>query len=401
MFGSLSIITSEESMKRKKYQALKIISAVLVVGCFSLALWRFWGGFLDVFASLTVKSAGLYLSNTPFLLSSDGKDEAEKTTKPKTTENGEKETEAKTRKGTEEEKTETVLKTDSFTKTPADIEKLMKEAAEKAKKEKKDGKISEWTYTNEGVTDSFGVVKVKNVNKTQIDIESLLQKKADLSVSKKKPSVLIFHTHTSETYQLVDRSWYPTGNVTRSSDSSRNMVRVGKAICEQLEKNGYSYIHDTDIYDGKYTGAYYRSYDAAVEYLKKNPSIQVVLDIHRDAIERTDGTKIRPVATVNGKKAAQVMIISGCQEEGNGVENLPDWRENLVFALQLQKKLEENFGGLMRPVYFCPREYNMNLTHCSLLIEVGSDSNTLEEAEYAGRCIGSALSKLLDDYLEK
>lgn len=385
-------------MKKKKYQALKIISAILVVVCFSLALWRFWGGFLNVFASLTVKSAGLYLSNTPFLLLTDEAERGEEKPKKKA-ENEEKKTKAQ--KGTTEEKTEAVLKSDSFTKTPSDIEKLMKEASKKAEKEKKDGKISEWTYTNEGVTDSFGVVKVKNVNKTQIDIADLLQKKADLSVNKKKPSVLIFHTHTSETYQLVDRSWYPTNNVTRSGDSSRNMVRVGKAICEQLEKNGYSYIHDTDIYDEKYTGAYYRSYDAAVEYLKKNPSIQVVLDIHRDAIERTDGTKIRPVATINGKKAAQVMIISGCQEEGNGVENLPDWRENLVFALQLQKKLEENFGGLMRPVYFCPREYNMNLTHCSLLIEVGSDSNTLEEAEYAGRCIGSALSKLLDDYLEK
>ena len=95
------------------------------------------------------------------------------------------------------------------------------------------------------------------------------------------------------------------------------------------------------------------------------------------------------------------MIISGCQEEGNGIEAFEDWEQNLVFALQLQKKMEENYPGLARPIFFCPRDYNMNLTHCSLLIEVGSDSNTLEEAEYSGRLIGSALSMLLEDYKEE
>ncbi len=296
--------------------------------------------------------------------------------------------------------TEKEEKESELTKTDDDILRLMKDYEKTAKKHQKDGSISEYKYKNDGVTDKFGLVRVKNVNKTKISIEKKLKEKADLSVSKEKPSVLIFHTHTTETYQILDRGFYEEGFMTRSNNPSQNMLRVGKAICEQLEKAGYKVIHDTAVYDGKYSGAYSRSRKGVEEYLKKYPSIQVVLDIHRDAIQQTNGTKIKPTAEIDGKKAAQLMIISGCQEEGNGITNLPDWEKNLTFALQLQNKLEELFEGITRPLYFCPRSYNMNLTHCSLLIEVGSDSNTLEEAVYSGKCLGRAVAEILKDYEE-
>ena len=113
-----------------------------------------------------------------------------------------------------------------------------------------------------------------------------------------------------------------------------------------------------------------------------------------------DGVSLT-VAEIGGKKAAQVMIISGCQESGNGVSDFPDWKQNLVFALLLQQKMEQTFPGLTRPVFFSPRRYNMHLSHCSLLLEVGSDSNTLEEACYTGRLIGRSLGLLLEDYLSE
>ncbi|MBQ8503292.1 MAG: stage II sporulation protein P [Clostridia bacterium] len=293
-----------------------------------------------------------------------------------------------------------VVKNEALTAVDEDIRKLIEEKEKTAAEDKKDGDISEYQYINDGVTDKYGLVRVKNVNKTEIDIEKKLSEKIDLSVDKQKPAVLIFHTHTTETYQILDRGFYEEGFMTRSNDSSQNMVRVGKAICEQIEKAGYKVIHDTAVYDGKYSGAYDRSRAGVAEYLKKYPSIQVVLDIHRDAIQQTDGTKIKPVAEIDGKKAAQVMIISGCQEEGNSVTNLPDWKYNLTFAVHLQNKLEELFEGITRPLYFCPRSYNMNLTHCSLLIEVGSDSNTLDEAVYTGKCIGRAVAEILKEYEE-
>lgn len=377
-------------MKKKKLVRIKpVLCAVFVCVCV-LLLWSFREQTTEIFVRVAAKSAKLYLPQAAITLES----KSEKADKAQL------KAAAKVSKAAVKEE-DNGKTTQSFGETPKDIVELMKQAKQKSKNEKKDGDISDWQYTNEGVTDKFGAVKVKNVNKTRINIEKLLAQKADLSVSGKEPSVLIFHTHTTETFQLVERDYYPVNNVARSEKEDRNMVRIGKSICEQLEKAGIGYIHDTKIHDARYTGAYDNSRKTVEEYLKKNPSIQVVLDVHRDAIERTDGTKIRPVAKLNGKKAAQIMIISGCQEEGNGITEFPDWEQNLVFALQLQKVAEESFEGLMRPLYFCPRMYNMNLTHCSLLLEVGSDSNTLEQAEYAGQCIGNALAKLLKSYTEE
>ena len=297
-----------------------------------------------------------------------------------------------------EENADNEDKKTSLTDTDSDIKKLINEAEKKSGKDKKDGDIKDYKYVNDGVTDSYGNIRVKNTNKTDIDIKSYLSREPDLSVNKEEPTVLIYHTHTTETYQLLDRDFYPTGNETRTSDEARNMIRVGKAICEQLEEAGYKVIHVTDIHDNPYSGAYSRSRKTVEEYLKEYPSIQITLDIHRDAIQRSDGTKIAPTVEIDGKKAAQIMIISGCQEEGNGITNLPDWKENLTFALKLQNELESSFPGITRPLYFCARSYNMNLTHCSLLVEMGSDANTLEEAVYTGKCLGAALTDILKEY---
>ncbi|MBR5826656.1 MAG: stage II sporulation protein P [Clostridia bacterium] len=288
----------------------------------------------------------------------------------------------------------------SLTDTDGDILAVMKSAEKSADKDKKDGDISDYKYKNDGVTDSYGKVRVKNTNKTELDIKAKLEESLDLSIDKSKPAVLVYHTHTTETYQILDRDFYAVGALTRTSKEELNMVRVGKALCEELERAGYKTIHVTDIHDNPYSGAYSRSRKTVEDYLKEYPSIQITLDLHRDAIHRSDGTKIAPTAEINGKKAAQIMIISGCQEEGNGITNLPDWEYNLAFALQLQQSLEENFEGITRPLYFCPRSYNMNLTHCSLLVEMGSDANTLEEAVYSGKCLGVALIDILKEYSE-
>ena len=290
------------------------------------------------------------------------------------------------------------LQSDAFLATPQDILARMKAAKQAAKTEKKGGTLLEKQYTTEGVTDQKGMVRVKNTNDTEIDLAALLKRKADLSVTKDAPSVLIFHTHTTETYQLLDRPFYAQSFASRSSDKGQNMVRVGDEICKQLEEAGFFVLHDTEIHDARYTGAYEKSRATVKDYLKKYPSIQITLDIHRDAILPNKSTKIKPTAVIGGKKAAQVMIISGCQEAGNGVTDFPDWEQNLIFALQLQRQMETTFPGLTRPLFFCARRYNMHLTHCSLLIEVGSDGNTLEEAAYSGRCVGKALADLMAKY---
>ncbi len=284
---------------------------------------------------------------------------------------------------------------DSLSKTDSDIEKLIKKAASEGVNDKKDGDIYEYTFTDDGATDSFENVRVKNTNKTQISIAEKLSEKLELEMNENEPQILIYHTHTTETYQILDRDFYAQGFLSRSNDENLNMIRVGKAIKEQLEKSGYRVIHDTTVYDKKYSGAYYRSMDAAEAYLEKFPSIKITLDIHRDAIQNDSGVKTKPTAVIDGKKAAQIMIIAGCQEEGNGITDLPEWEKNLTFALKLQRSMETLYPGLTRPVFFCARSYNMGLTPWSLLVEVGTDANTIDEAVYSGKMLGRALGELI------
>lgn len=286
---------------------------------------------------------------------------------------------------------------DTLTSTPEDIKKLIEAAKSGAADDVEDGKIIEKQYGKSTVTTSVGNILVRNNTDTQqkLNLSQFLDAKPDLKVNdKSQPSVLIFHTHTTESYEMLDRGWYAQDYVTRSNSSDRNMVRVGIEIKEQLEAAGYTVIHDTEIHDVKYTGAYDHSRKSVEKYLKQYPSIKIVLDIHRDAIEQDNGVRIKPVANILGKKAAQIMIITGC-EEGK-VTSFPNWKKNLTFALNLQSVCEEMYPGLMRPVYFCQRKYNMDLSHNNLLIEMGSCANTLEESAYSGRLLGSALVKLLN-----
>ena len=386
-------------MGRNKKTAVTALKAAVVLAAVAVVFLKFNTQFMSLVSSFAVKSASRFLPSAVnvFNETQNVGDVFDSVTQ---TENRNDDTKATAKTTTEPVTQKTAVKQKKdFYEVDEDIQKLIEQAKANEKNDKKDGDIYEKTYTTEGMTNKYGIIKMKNTNKTQIDIKALLEEKADLSVVKDKPAVLIFHTHTTESYQILDRDFYAVGYTARSNDSAKNMVRVGDEICSELEKAGYKVIHDTNIYDSRYNGAYNRSRQAVAEYLKKYPSIQVTLDIHRDAIQTSDGTKIKPTANLNGKKAAQVMIISGCQEEGNGIEDFPDWRYNLIFALKLQKEMEESFPSLTRPIFFCPRRYNMNMTRCSLLIEVGSDSNTLEEACLSGRCIGKSLSNLLKDYV--
>ncbi len=286
---------------------------------------------------------------------------------------------------------------DKLTDIPDDILKLIEKAKINSVNDKKDGTIVESTYTNETANAVSGNVGIKNTTKTaKIDVSKTLNEEINLKIDKSKPAVLIVHTHTTEGYEILDRNFYAQNYVSRTSDTSRNVARVGLAIKEALESEGYQVIHDTTEHDTKYNGSYGRSEATIKKYLEKYPNIKIVLDVHRDAVQTDDGTKIKPVNKINGKKAAQIMLITGCQEQG--IENYPDWYENLKFSLKVQKACEDRFQGLMRPLLFSARKYNMNLTTCSILVEVGTDANTLDEAVYSGKLFGLALCDMLEKY---
>lgn len=285
-----------------------------------------------------------------------------------------------------------------ITQTPSDIKKLMEKYKVLFANDKRDGDIQSSTYINKGATHIFENVRVKNTTETKtLNIEKVISQPLELKIDKSKPAVLIFHSHTSEGYEMIERSWYAEGYTARSNDENLNVVRVGTEIANYLESLGYTVIHDKTIHDDNYSDSYPNSRKTVAKHLEEHPEIQIVLDIHRDSIALNDGTKIKPLNTINGKKAAQLMIITGA-EEGD-VENFPDWEHNLRFALHLQKECETLFEGLMRPVLFSQRKYNMDMTRFSLLIEMGSEANTLEEACYSGRMLAAALASLMDRYV--
>ena len=284
--------------------------------------------------------------------------------------------------------------TDKPWQTPADILAAQTAYLEKYKNAAPSGTVTERFFVNDGATDVVGNVAVRNCTDQRPDFAALLDggaplEKADLS----QPLVLIFHTHTTEGYLPAFTGDFYKDYVTRSTDPAQSVVRVGDAICEALEAQGIGVIHDTKIYDEAYDGAYARSRGGVQAYLEQYPSIQITLDIHRDAVWASDTAAIKPTAEIDGRKAAQVMIITGVEE--GPVTVFPHWRENLRFALALQKSAQNLHEGLMKPVYFCRRRYNMDLTPCSLLLEFGSDTNTLEEAVYAGALLGEALAGLI------
>ena len=197
------------------------------------------------------------------------------------------------------------------------------------------------------------------------------------------PQVLIMHTHATEDYRLSAGLWFAPGDGARSTDRSVNMCAVGRVMADTLNAAGICTLHDETLNDyPSYTGSYANSRAVVQQYLAQYPSIKVVLDVHRDAIERENGIRCAPVCTIDGRQAAQVMIICGC-DNGTSVQ-LPAWRQNLRFAAAWERSMEAKYPGFTRPVLFSYRFYNQDLTTGSLLIEIGGHGNNLNEALYAG-----------------
>ncbi len=211
-----------------------------------------------------------------------------------------------------------------------------------------------------------------------------------IELNSDQPQVLIMHTHATETYNLDSDTYYDPEWGARITDTSQQVCAVGREVDRVLNEGGINTLHDMTLHDyPSYNGSYAASNATVRAYLEQYPSIKVVLDIHRDAIEQ-EGVRVKPVTRIDGQDAAQVMIICGCDQGGN----LPNFSQNLAFAGALEARLEGMFPTLTRPVLFDYRYYNQDLTTGSLLIEMGGHGNTLEEALYSGRLVGEGLVSL-------
>ena len=213
-----------------------------------------------------------------------------------------------------------------------------------------------------------------------------------LDKNSEEPQILIYHTHATESFEKYARDFYDSDFNCKTTDRSMSIISVGDKICEQLDNAGIAYVHDTLVHDyPSYDGSYNSSRESVRQILEKYPSIKIVLDVHRDGIERDDGTRIAPQTEVDGRQAAQIMIISCCDD---GTMSIPDFMQNFSLAALLQSQLESDWKGLTRPILFDYRFYNQDLSTGSLLIEVGSQANSIEQVQYTGELIGKSLANL-------
>lgn len=247
---------------------------------------------------------------------------------------------------------------------------------------------------NSGNTDANNI-SIKNDTDYSININNILNQKKPFKLSSNAPQVLIVHTHTTESYMPSEAYKFTFTATDRTSDPKYNVTKIGEELYENLKKLGVNAIHNKTVHDyPNYTYSYNIALNTIEEELKKNPSIKIVLDIHRDAIIQTDGTRLKLTTQIDNEKVAQVMTVVGTDQLGLKNDN---WRTNLKFSVMLQQKLLSLGSGFARPVNLRQERFNGHMAPGAIIIEVGSSGNSLDEAIASAKYIARAVSQVVED----
>lgn len=207
------------------------------------------------------------------------------------------------------------------------------------------------------------------------------------------PQILIVHTHGTESFARDGTEPYTETGTAHTTDAGYSVIRLGDEIARIFGEMGLSVLHDTTLYDyPAYDGAYDRARAGIEAVLAEHPTVRMVLDVHRDALVGTDGTVYKPVLEVDGVKTAQVMLLVGTDDAG---AYFPDWTEHLALAMQLQRQMDALWPDLARPITLRTARFNQQLTKGSLLVEIGSHGNTLDEALAGARLFARAAGQVL------
>lgn len=226
--------------------------------------------------------------------------------------------------------------------------------------------------------------------KVSPDLEKLLMKPLNWDLTEEGSGVLILHTHATESY-TPNGEGYEESSLFRTLDEGYNMLSLGDRVAEILEGKGIEAIHDRTLHDyPSYNGSYSHARKAIQKRLKENSSIQLILDLHRDAAEGPGG-QLRTHAVVNGQPAAQLMFVLGTGVGGLGNQY---WQENLALAEKLYVMLERQHPGITRPISLRGQRFNQDLQPNTLLVEIGAAGNTHEEALRAAEALAEAIAAL-------
>jgi stage II sporulation protein P len=244
------------------------------------------------------------------------------------------------------------------------------------------------------LTSGFVLPSITNYTSYQPDWNKLLKSGWSYTLEKDSPQILIIHTHSCEAYTPEGTNTYEASDPYRTLDKTQSVIRVGDELAEALNNKGFIVLHDREMYDYPgYSGSYSRSLKAVEGWLEEYPTIRVVIDLHRDALD--SGKKTYYIR--DGKKAAQVLLLLTTGEAGL---YHPNWKENLKLGLELQTEMELLYSGLARPLCLSKERYNQQVCPGSFLLEVGTNLNTLEEALYGVRLFADCAAAVFDRYIE-
>lgn len=218
-----------------------------------------------------------------------------------------------------------------------------------------------------------------------------------IELEKGKPLILIFHTHTTESYtpskaynyKLTDKSYH-------TEDLNFTVAKVGEVMAEELNKMGMSTIHDKTIHDIPHMTSYTKSLKTVENILKANPSIKIVIDLHRDA-PVLEPNKSREITTVmiDGKTYSRMMFVIGT----DSVFPHPNWKENYQFATLVNEKLEEKYPGITREIDIRQHRFNQHVSKKAVLLEIGSHGNTMEESIESAKIFADVLQDVVNDLM--
>ena len=218
----------------------------------------------------------------------------------------------------------------------------------------------------------------------------LTQDRGTLPENAEGPQILIYHTHSQETF--AD---------SRPGERADTVIGLGDDLQELLEKQyGYEVLHITEAFDMKEgclerSRAYNYAEPVIAAALEEHPSIQVVIDLHRDGV---NGSK-RLVTEINGKPTAQIMFFNGLSrtKESGELTSLPNpyQAENLAFSFQMEYEAKQYYPGFSRCIYLKGYRYNLHLRPRSVLLEAGAQTNTVEEVKNAMGPFADILHKVL------
>ncbi|MBE7029402.1 MAG: hypothetical protein E7405_04045 [Ruminococcaceae bacterium] len=272
------------------------------------------------------------------------------------------------------------------------LPKIIKEFFESSKKDSENIKYNPATETtvksineNGNYLDKKGI-RIDNKTSYNINLDSLYNEDFFIKNTDGLPQVLIVHTHGSESYNPTDRS----------EDVNKNIVLVGKEMKNIFSENGINVIHSEKMHDiPKFNNSYKNSLETINYYLDKYPSINIVLDIHRDAMITDKGEVFKVVNTFNDVKASQVMFVVGTNSGGLKHDN---WKTNLKFAIHCQERLNALFPNIARPINIRGERFNQHATNGSLIIEIGTNGNTMEESLISGKITAQAISDVIKNF---